>query len=231
MIATIRKTLGQLDDPTIRRVLAFAALMAALVLTAVWYGLSWLLSGTVATGIAWLDSVLNGAVQILGAAAVAIMAWLFYPGLVGAFAGIFLEDVAGAVERRHYAGLPEPREVSVWQATVAALRMAGTTVGLTLLALPLLLVPGLGLVAFLLLNGWLLGRGFFEIVALRRMSAADAARLRRTHRLQLLLPGLVIAGAMAVPVLNLLAPVLATVLMVHLFHRLPNRAQIEGLKQ
>ena len=223
MFATIRKTFGQLDDPTIRRVLAFGVVMAALVLAAAWYGLSWLLDGKVATGIAWLDGPLNWIVQVLGAAAVAVMAWLFYPGLVGAFAGIFLEEVAGAVERRHYPVLPAPRDISIWQATAAALRMAGTTVGLTILALPLLLIPGLGLVAFMLLNGWLLGRGFFEIVALRRLSAAEAAGLRRTHRLKLLLPGLVIAGTMAVPVLNLLAPVLATILMVHLFHRLPNR--------
>jgi uncharacterized protein involved in cysteine biosynthesis len=231
MFALVRKTFGQLDDPTIRRVLAFAAVMAALVLAASWYGLSWLLDGRVATGIAWLDTALNWGVQVLGVAAVAVMAWLFYPGLVGAFAGIFLEEVADAVERRHFPDLPAPRVVSIWQATVAALRMAGTTIGLTLLALPLLLIPGLGVMAFLLLNGWLLGRGFFEIVALRRMNAADAARFRRSHRLKLLVPGLIIAGAMAVPLLNLVAPVLATVLMVHLFHRLPDRPRIGATGQ
>lgn len=231
MFAVIRKTFGQLDDPTIRRVLAFAAVMAALVLAAAWYGLSWLLTGTVATGIAWLDGPLNWIAQVLGVAAVAVMAWLFYPGLAGAFAGIFLEEVAAAVERRHYPNLPVPRDISIGQATIAALRMAGTTVGLTLLALPLLVIPGLGLVAFLLLNGWLLGRGFFEIVALRRLSPAEAAGLRRTHRLKLLLPGLIIAGAMAVPVFNLMAPVLATVLMVHLFHRLSSPAEIDSPRQ
>jgi uncharacterized protein involved in cysteine biosynthesis len=224
MLAMLARTFRQLDDPTIRRVIWFGVAMAALVLAATWFGLAHLLDGRVATGIAWLDGPLNQLVQLLGATAVAIMAWLFYPGLAGAFVGIFLEDVAAAVERRHYPDLPPARAQSIGEMIVVGLRFAAVTVALNLLVLPIyLLVPALNLAVFLLLNGWLLGRGFYEVVALRRLAPEPAAAVRRTGRMKLLLPGIVIALGMTVPVLNLLAPVLATILMVHVFHSLPGR--------
>lgn len=221
MLAHIAKSFGQLDDPAIRRVIWFGVGMAAVVFVLTWLGLSYLLDGQVSTGYAWLDGPANWLIQVLGAAAVLIMVWLFYPGLVAAFAGIFLESVADAVERRHYAALPPARDPSILEGVAIGLRFAVTTIALNLLALPFYLaLPALNLVLYLVLNGWLLGRNFYEIVALRRLPPEQAASVRRMERWRLLNAGVVIALAMAVPVLNLLAPILATILMVHVFHGL-----------
>jgi uncharacterized protein involved in cysteine biosynthesis len=72
-------------------------------------------------------------------------------------------------------------------------------------------------------NGYLLGREYFELVAMRRAPSAEASALRRRHRLQAFATGLVIAALLTVPFINLLAPLLGTAAMVHVFEGLRER--------
>src|SRR5262249_14357413 len=84
-------------------------------------------------------------------------------------------------------------------------------------------IPVVNLIVYLALNGILLGRAYFEAAALRRLQRADADRLRRRHRLRLWIDGAAITAIMTVPVVNLLAPVVATAMMVHEFETLRRR--------
>ena len=77
-------------------------------------------------------------------------------------------------------------------------------------------------VIYLIVNGVLLGREFFKIVAPRRMDFSAVRQLRRKHRSKLFVSGAVIALLFSIPLINLIAPVLATVFMVHIFHGLPD---------
>ncbi len=93
------------------------------------------------------------------------------------------------------------------------------------MALPLyLLAPGINLVLFLALNGYLFGRGYYEVVALRRLDAAAAKRLRHRFAGHIFLSGIAITGMFALPLVNLVAPVIATAFMVHVFEALPRDA-------
>ena len=85
-----------------------------------------------------------------------------------------------------------------------------------LAALILLFVPGINIAAFFLVNGYLLGREFFEFAAMRFRPEAEAKALRRQHAMTVFLAGLVIAGFLAVPFLNLATPLFAAAMMVHL---------------
>jgi CysZ protein len=87
-------------------------------------------------------------------------------------------------------------------------------------ALFLLLIPGVNLIAFYVGNGYLLGREYFELAAMRHMSLAEAKRMRKANRLTVLLCGLIIAGVASVPILNLVTPLFATGFMVRMFKRL-----------
>ncbi len=66
----------------------------------------------------------------------------------------------------------------------------------------------------------LLGREFFEFAAMRHRPPAEARAFRQAHSGTVFLSGLAIAGFLAVPFLNLLTPIFATVMMVHLNKRL-----------
>jgi CysZ protein len=111
------------------------------------------------------------------------------------------------------------------------LRLTAATIALNLLALPLyLLVPGINCVLFPTLKGYLFGRGYFETVALRRLDAAAAGRVRRRFAGRIFLGGIAIAGLFAVPLVNLVAPVIATAFMVHVFEALPGGASQSAVR-
>ena len=82
---------------------------------------------------------------------------------------------------------------------------------------PLFLLGPLIPFVFYAVNGYLLGREYFELVAMRRLDPDAARRLRRAHRGELFVAGVVMAFLLTLPVVNLLAPVVITAAMVHLF--------------
>ena len=94
-----------------------------------------------------------------------------------------------------------------------------------LFALLLLLVPGVNLIAFFVVNGYLLGREYFEFAALRHHSPQDARKLRSRHSTTVFFAGLVIAGFLSVPLLNFLTPFFAAGMMVHLYKMIIARSE------
>jgi len=111
--------------------------------------------------------------------------------------------------------------VHLAEQALGRLRFALVVLALNLAALPLylaaLLVPPLYLFVFYGLNGYLLGREYFELVALRHMDPAAARTVFRRNRTSLSVAGAVIAVMLGIPLVNLLAPIVATAFMVHLF--------------
>ena len=134
-------------------------------------------------------------------------------------AGLFLDDVAEAVERTDYPADPSGRALPVLPALIQSLKFFGVVIAGNIVALLLLLIPGVNIAAFFVVNGYLLGREFFEFAAMRHRSELEAKALRRRHAGTIFLAGLLIAAFISVPLLNLLAPLFAAAMMVHL-HKL-----------
>lgn len=205
--------LRDLPDPAIRgtilRGLAGAALVfVALLAGAVWF-VSWLAQGT-----GWIAWALEAA---SGLAALLLAVWLFIPVAV-AISALFVDRVAEAVERRRYPGLPPAHGASVLAQAGGAAAIFLQALLLNLFALPLLLIPGVGIVALWAVAAWVLGRELFEQVAARRMTQGEAVRLRRSLRVQVFVTGGLLALLASVPFLNLLVPPLGTAAMVHVLH-------------
>jgi CysZ protein len=78
-----------------------------------------------------------------------------------------------------------------------------------------LILPGIGLLLAWLIGGYAIGRGLFVAVAMRRMPRPDAEAIYRSGRSVVLAHGCVLALAGAVPLLNLLIPLVGTAAMVH----------------
>ncbi len=102
------------------------------------------------------------------------------------------------------------------EAIVQSLQFFGVVILGNVVALFMLFVPGVNLIAFFLVNGYLLGREFFEFAATRFRPRQEAQDFRRKHSGTVFTAGLVIAAFLAVPILNLLTPLFAAGLMVHL---------------
>jgi len=137
-------------------------------------------------------------------------------------AGLFLDDVAEVVEKRDYPSDPPGTAMPLGPALASSVKFLGVVILGNVVALFLLFVPGINLIAFFLVNGYLLGREFFEFAAMRFRSPQQARAFRAKHAATVFLAGLVIAAFLAIPIVNLLTPLFAAGLMVHL-HKLISR--------
>ncbi len=137
------------------------------------------------------------------------------------FTGLFLDDVADAVEARHYPALAPARRLGLAEGVRESLGFFAVLVAANLAALVVyLLVAPLAPFVFWAVNGVLLGREYFQLVAVRRLGRAGARVLRRRHPLAIWLAGTLMAVPLTIPVLNLTVPILGAATFTHLFHRL-----------
>jgi uncharacterized protein involved in cysteine biosynthesis len=215
MLTACLLTLRQLSDPAFlaplaKGLLGAVAVFAGLAALAAWG------TGALAGGSGWLATT---AATLGGLLTLGLAYWLFIPAML-AVAGLFLDPVAAAVERRFYPGLPPARGAGLGAQAAFNLKLGAQIAALSLLALPLaLLAPPFGAVALWLISTIGLGHGLFEGVAQRRMSVAESRALRRRREWPVLGLGALLAALSLVPVINLLVPVLGTAAMTHLLHR------------
>lgn len=224
MIGGFFKTLAQFEDRALRRVL-----VRSLLLTLALYVMTWIAIGTAlgaADGTAFAQTIAGyigetGVDILLGAGFLGalVLTLLFLPVIVVIVLGFFLEDVADAVEARHYPGLPAPRQQPLIEAIGSGLKFATITIALNLLALPLYFVPGLNLILFYSINGYLLGREMQEMVALRRLDPKAVRADRKAAPGTTFGIGAVGTFLTTLPLINLVAPILSAGAMVHAFNR------------
>ena len=221
------RALGQLGDRRFRRVVFLGVLLALALLFAVYalfLQLVWWLSPD------QIDLPIIGPVTgmdtLLGWTSVLFMiglsVFLMVP-VASAFTGIFLEDVADAVEDRHFPGLPAASQLSLGEGVRQSVNFLGVVLAVNLGAL--FLYPFLGPaipVAFWAVNGFLLGREYFSLVALRRLPPPEVKAMRRRNRWTLWAAGTLMAAPLSVPILNLVIPVLGVATFTHIYHQLAN---------
>ena len=218
MVVALFRAVGALSEPPMRRVVAMSLAFAVLTFAMLWLAVAATIYHT-----AFFDSrLLNWLVNLLGGLAVLGLTWLLFPAALTLIMSFYLERVAAAVEAVDYPGRGPPRPQPLGEIIAVTLRLTLLTLLFNLLALPVyLMVPGINLFLFLALNGYLFGRGYFEVVALRRLDMGAARRVRSRFAGRIFLGGVVIAGLFALPLVNLVAPVIATAFMLHLFEALP----------
>lgn len=209
------KGLNQLSDRQTRSVVWASIGWSTVIFIATWVAIWVLLKATTFIAIGWLEVIFD---FVSGFGAI-FLTWFLFPPVVIAVGGLLLERVVTAVEARHYPGLELAPGQSFGDAIGGTVALLGKAVGLNLLCLPLLLVPFLFPFVYYPLNGYLLSREYFEVVATRRMPNADARRLRAKKQTLLTIIGALYAFMLSVPLVNLLTPVVATAAMVHLFER------------
>lgn len=218
MITAYVRALGQLFDPRIIRLIGMSVLLSLLVFAGLWSAITWLLNNSKLSETAGLEQVFDWFGQI----ATIVSAFFLFPVAISLLIGLFLDSVARAVEARHYPDLPKAKGVGLFAGLMATLRFLGKAVLLNVLLLVFLLVPLLTPIypfAWTAAHAYLLGREYFEMVALRRLDVHATFVLRRRHRLQIVAGGLAAVVMFALPVVNLIAPIVVTMAMVHALER------------
>ena len=148
-----------------------------------------------------------------------VLSLILFPSAFGVVQALFIDGVADRIVSKHYPELGAARGAAVWDGMVVALNVLVLMVAVNLLMLPVYVVGsfflGAGMVIFYAVNGWLCGREYFVQVALRRMTRAETKGWMRANRGTLWLAGIAIILLGTVPLLNLAAPVVGCVFMVH----------------
>ncbi|MCV0394993.1 MAG: sulfate transporter family protein [Rhizobiaceae bacterium] len=232
ILDSARRSLGRLFTAPFRGVLWKSIGLTLLALIGLWYALTgafdWLalplLDGWLPQDAAWSGWLSLTAAILAGVAIAAGLALLIAP-VTALIAGLFLDDVAELIEKADYANDPLGKAMPLGRSILLSVRFFGVVVLGNLVALALLLVPGVNLVAFFVVNGYLLGREYFEFAALRFRPEAEAKALRRRHGGTIFVAGLLIAAFLAIPVLNLAGPLFAAGLMVHLHKAVARREE------
>ncbi|NDV02192.1 EI24 domain-containing protein [Pseudoroseicyclus tamaricis] len=219
------KALSQIGDPRFRRVLALGVLLALALLIAAYALILWLISLAnpeslvlpIVGQVTWLDDLLGwGSLALM----LVLSVFLMIP-VASAITSMFLDDVAAAVEAKHYPSLPPVAGGGLWEGVVDTVNFLGVLVAANLVALILyLFLPFAAPFIFYALNGYLLGREYFQVAAMRREGRAGAKALRRRYPAQIWAAGCMMALPLSIPVVNLLVPVLGAATFTHLYHRL-----------
>lgn len=166
--------------------LCFIVALAATI-AAAWAAFRYLLP-LIPDGEGWQQYAWNVA-DFLGGAGVVLFAIVLAP-TISMIVGSVLFDVAAAdVEKR--IGLTPGRLVAPLEGLANGFRIGWLPLVLNIISLPLLFVPVVNIVWFLGLNGYLMGREYFSLAAIRRMPWAEARRLRARNGLSVFLVGLV----------------------------------------
>lgn len=218
---SLTRAFGALLNPRISWLVLVSILLTVAALAILWTAMDWLLTGFEIFRWGWANWIVDTFTRL----AIFFAVLLIAPAVLLMITGLFLSYVIAAVERRHYPHLPAARDIPIAEDIVSVLRFTGLLLLLNLLVLPLyLLLPGLNFPISWTLNGYLAGREYFDLVAMRRLEKEDRDALRRAYGGRIFRSGFVIALLMTVPVLNLVMPVVAAAYMTHVFHGIRERA-------
>ncbi|WP_274423650.1 sulfate transporter family protein [Chelativorans sp. YIM 93263] len=230
ILEAARAAASQLFLPAFRKALYKTLGLTLVILAGIWVATSALFD---AYAMPWLESLLPGLpswagwlgfiAAIAAGLGLALALALLIAPVTAIVAGIFLDEVAETVERESYPQDPPGEAVPFFPAMIMALKFLGVIIIGNIFALLLLLVPGVNLIAFFIVNAYLLGREFFEFAAMRFRGESEAKALRRRYAGTVFVAGFVVAGFLAVPFLNLLTPLFAAAMMVHLYKSISAR--------
>lgn len=227
MFSHLGKAFGQLGDPKILNVVLITLAISLVVMIALVWGMFYFINNTTFFE-TWPWSWGNYVLKVFGWFGALVVAWFLLPTFITLISSMFLETVSRAVEARHFPALPAPRgQAFATEILPELVKFTLIILLVNILAMPVYLLMaillGLGFVVSWLVNGYLVGREYMEMVAMRRMPPREAKAFRKANGGSAFVAGFLIAVIMSVPFLNLLSPVIATAFMTHVFEDLRQR--------
>lgn len=225
LFADFGRALAQIGDPRFRSVLLRALLVVIVALAAVFWltmiALGLVLPETVTLPLIGQVGFVDDLVSWAAIGLMLVLSTVLMIPATAAAAGFFLDDVADAVEARHYPRLGPANPPGLGRQVRDSLRFFGLVVAVNAGALLVYLVAApLAPFVFVLTNGFLLGREYFQLVAQRRLAPDAVLRLRRRNAGRIWLAGVAMAAPLTVPLLNLFVPIIGVAVFTHQFHRM-----------
>jgi CysZ protein len=216
MLSDALEAFIQIFSPPFRTVMWKSLGLTAIVLFLLGLGLDRLASSMMPAAPTWLSWILSIVVALGLIASLTLLA----APTASLVASFYLDTIADAVEREIDPLGPLGRPLPLAASLYVGLRFATLSLLVNLAVVALTLFTGVGFAAFFVLNGYLLGREYFELAAMRHLSFPQAVDLRRQRSFDVFIAGVIVAVFVAVPLLNLFTPLFATAFMTRMMKRL-----------
>lgn len=224
LIQAAMRAFAQITAPPFRAIVWKSLGLTLALLVLMWLALTrvlnwWLSQGAMVADhpmIATIAAFMAGAGLFIG------LAFLIPPVSI-LVASFFADDIADRIEREDYPADPPGQPLPLARAVFEAFKLALLALGVNIIALFLLLVPGINVVAFLLANTFLLGREYFAIAAGRFLPPQEIKAMREQNRFPVYFAGFMMAVLLSIPIVNLFTPVFGTALFVHVYKALSGR--------
>src|SRR5271170_4335577 len=185
MLSDALESLIQIFSPPFRTVMWKSLGLTAFVLLLLGLGLDRLASSLMPGSPIWLSWILSIVVAL---GLIASLTFLAAPTAL-LVAGFYLDNIADAVEQAIDPLGPRGRPLPLPASLYVGLRFAALSLLVNLAVLALTIFTGLGFVAFFVLNGYLLGREYFELAAMRHLPLPQAVELRRQRSFDVFIAG------------------------------------------
>ena len=225
IFAAFLKAVAQLPDRRFRSVLWRGIGLTIALLVGIYAGLLWLIEWLTAEPITlpgvgevtWIGDLLGwGSLGL-----VIVMSIFLMVPVASAITSLFLDEVAQAVEDKHFPSLPGVPHVSIWDGLRDTVNFLGVLVAANIFAFVLYAIfPFAAIFIFYALDGYLLGREYFQLAAMRRIGRQAAKDLRKKHSTTIWLAGCLMAVPLTFPLVNLIIPILGAATFTHLYHAL-----------
>ncbi|SPJ28391.1 EI24 domain-containing protein [Falsiruegeria mediterranea] len=221
--------LGQMGDPRFRKVLFLGVGLTLALLVGTTFGFVWLVQFLVGPSVTlpWIGEVtwLGDAAGYSSVLLMMVLSVFLMVPVASAFTSMFLDEVAQAVEDRHYPHLPPVPGVPFAEGLKDSLSFLGVLIAANLVALILYVIfAPLAPFIFWALNGFLLGREYFTLAAMRRLGRDGARKLRSKHSITIWMAGILMAVPLSVPLVNLLIPIIGAATFTHIYHQVGGRS-------
>ncbi|MBY0354533.1 MAG: EI24 domain-containing protein [Rickettsiales bacterium] len=220
MFSSVHSTFNTLSKPYFLKIICLSVAVTLLALLLLVFIMAFVINQIAFFHMEWLDDLLIYAGTALSFA----MSWFLFPIFMPLIALLFQENIANRIDEKEYASAP-PSSLPLGAELCHAFRASLRALLLNILCLPLYLTGVLFPLVYYSLNGYLLGREFFELTAARYEGRRGAAALRRQHRLHIFIVGCTIMLLSTLPAINLLAPFIGTVWMVHVYWQITSKPQ------
>ena len=225
ILSSFLAALGQMGDPRFRRVLGLGIVLTLALLVGMTTAFVWLIN-SLAGGSAFVDILgevrwLNDLISWGSFFLISFLSIFLMVPVASAITSMFLDEVAQAVEDKHYPQLPKVPPVPFGDALRDTINFLGVLIGANILALFLYAIFSFAApFIFWALNGFLLGREYFMLAAMRRVGRDQAKILRKQHVGVIWVAGILMAMPLSIPLLNLFIPILGAATFTHLYHRI-----------
>ena len=224
----------QLFDKSLQKIILVSIFGSACLFVILWLFIGYTFSYTDFFSTSWFfgafDWALTKITGVFGSTIIFAITWFLFPSVLSIIITFFLENVIQAIEEKHYPNLSPTRKQRPMEIFRITLKFTVLSISFNILVIPVYMIffflGPINLIIFYILNGYLLGREYFELVAYRRFTPIIGKYVYQKIYRKIFWTGITSAFLMTIPIVNMITPIISAAAMVHVLQRFSEKSNL-----